>query len=247
MKTRPESSSWKSSSFCVSGLKAWRGKPPQRGPSCRCRKIGVDYYRFATEHSNDGAVIIRGDERLYFNRKYMELMGYDNPEELASLPVFSGVHPDDANRVKEYARRRQQGESANQQYECRLIKKDGEIISVEVSSSLIMYQGQTASLGYIRDITERRLAQEALLKSEDMYRNLAETAYDVIATVDLDGIITYINKACRELAGGLDLVGMTMRNLIPKDTVPGPSGNAGRPPPGFCQMRSYGMAGHIAL
>jgi len=179
-----------------------------------------DYYRFAIEHANDGVVILRDEQCLYFNRQYMELLGYDNREDLVSRPAFAGVHPDDAETVREYARKRQRGEPVDRQYECRIVRKDGRVLNVEISSSLISYQGQPASLGYVRDITERKLAEDALRRSEDMYRNLAETAHDIIVTVNLDGIVTYGNRACAELCGGMDVAGTAMRDLIPPETVP---------------------------
>jgi PAS domain S-box-containing protein len=179
-----------------------------------------DYYRFAIEHANDGVVILRGEQCLYFNQQYMELLGYDDPDELAERPAFTGVHPDDAEMVRTFARKRQMGEPVKRQYECRVVRKDGKIRNVEISSSLISYQGQPASLGYVRDITERKTAEDALRRSEDMYRNLAETAHDVIITIDLDGIVTYNNRACTEVCGGMSVVGMAMKDLIPPETVP---------------------------
>ncbi|OPY86811.1 MAG: Blue-light-activated protein [Syntrophaceae bacterium PtaU1.Bin231] len=194
----------------------------EKGPAAEtAATVGSDdYYRFATEHANDGVVIMSGETRLYFNRKYMELLGYDDPDVLTALPAYVHVHPDDVGTVREHARRRQRGEPVPRQYEARLIRKNGDVVHVEISSSLITYQGQNASLGYVRDITARKRAEEALLRSEDMYRNLAETASDVILTTDLDGVITYINRAGREFSGGRDVVGMAMQDFLSRETVP---------------------------
>ena len=56
-------------------------------------------------------------------------------------------------------------------------------------------------LAIIRDVTERRLAEEAKLLSEERYRELFENAYDMVYTQDLSGKITSINKAAERVLG----------------------------------------------
>lgn len=56
-------------------------------------------------------------------------------------------------------------------------------------------------LAIIRDVTERRLAEEGKRISEDRYRELFENAYDMVYTHDLAGSITSINKAAERIVG----------------------------------------------
>jgi len=55
--------------------------------------------------------------------------------------------------------------------------------------------------GLIEDITERKLAEEALKRSERQYRLLAENATDMIARLTLSGTYIYVSPACRRLLG----------------------------------------------
>ena len=56
-------------------------------------------------------------------------------------------------------------------------------------------------LAIIRDVTERRLAEESKRASEERYRELFENAYDLVYTHDLTGKITSINKAAERIMG----------------------------------------------
>ena len=55
--------------------------------------------------------------------------------------------------------------------------------------------------GSLQDITERKTAQEELIRSEERYRELVENAHDIIYTQDLHGNYTSINKAAERITG----------------------------------------------
>ncbi len=176
-------------------------------------------YMAVVEGSNDGVAIVRGDKRLYCNRRYMELLGYAHPGELADKPLFYTVHPGDRERLTDYARRRQRGEDVPSRYELRLVKKDGSIIFVELSSTLIVYDGKPASLAFIRDITGRKMMEEELTqyrnhleqvvaertsmveKSEKRYRDLVENALTGIYLSTPAGELLYVNDTLRSMLG----------------------------------------------
>jgi diguanylate cyclase (GGDEF)-like protein/PAS domain S-box-containing protein len=143
-------------------------------------------YRTAIENSNDGVVITREGMHVYVNHKFLEIFGYSDPEEILNKSIADTphMHPDDLERIAEWNRRRLRGETVPSRYEHKAIHKDGRTIYVELSSTRIMYQGKAASLTYIRDITERRNAEEALRWKTTFLEALVDSSHDGILILD---------------------------------------------------------------
>jgi two-component system cell cycle sensor histidine kinase/response regulator CckA len=117
-------------------------------------------YRTAIEHSNDGVSMIQGDRHVYVNQRFADIHGYESPEELIGKPLDELVHPDDLQRVRDLALRRQKGELSAQRYELKAIRKDGTPVYLENSVTKTFYHGEVVSLSYLRDITERKRVEE---------------------------------------------------------------------------------------
>jgi signal transduction histidine kinase len=83
------------------------------------------------------------------------------------------VHPDDRPLVKKYREKRLRGEKVPAEYESKGLKKNGDIIWVMRSFSQITYKGRPAISGIVADISKRRRAEEALLKSDKELRVLS--------------------------------------------------------------------------
>ena len=152
-------------------------------------------YRIAIEHSNDGVGILKGDRHAYVNRRFLEIFGYDKAEEILDKNIYVTVDPEDRERVMAINRRRQKGESAPSRYEFKGIRKDGSPIYIEVSATGITFQGEPASLVYLRDITERKLALDKLRDSEIRYRTLFESANSAILIIKGECVVDCNKKA----------------------------------------------------
>lgn len=149
----------------------------QRKLAEQALKESEERYRIAIEHSNDGVSIIQDDRIQYVNRKFVEMFEYDSYEEVIGRPIFITVHPDDIEMVKDMNIKRRLGEKIPTRYEFKGITKRGKIIYVEVSAASITYKGQSVYLVYLRDVTERKLAHDALIKSHKELEglNMAKT------------------------------------------------------------------------
>jgi PAS domain S-box-containing protein len=131
-----------------------------------------DRYRTAVEHSNDGIAIIQGGKHVYVNTRFVEMFEYSKPEEIVGLPVVFNVHPDDRERVLSISDQRQQGEPAPLCYEFKGVTRTGAIIHIEVSATNMTYGGKPVSFVYLRDITDRKRAEEALIESRNELERL---------------------------------------------------------------------------
>lgn len=81
------------------------------------------------------------------------------------------------------------------------LHSDGHEIQLELSFAEYNKVGRRFFTSVIRDITERKVAQEALMESEARFRDLFENANDLIYTHDLKGNFTSINRAGEIITG----------------------------------------------
>ena len=129
-------------------------------------------YRIAIEHSNDAVAIIHNDIHQYVNRRFVEMFEYSSPEEITGRSFSLTVHPDDLSKVGNINLRRRSGEPVPSRYEFKGITKNNRTFYVEVSAANITYRNVPAYLVYLRDITDRKQAEEALIQSRNALEGL---------------------------------------------------------------------------
>ncbi|MFH0728821.1 MAG: PAS domain S-box protein [Pseudomonadota bacterium] len=129
-------------------------------------------YRDLVERANDGIVVILPDTRVqYANPMIAELTGY-SVESLTGSSFVGYVHESDREFIKERFNHRVQHQTIPAKTETRLLRKDGSPIDVELNAGIIAFQGKPAVLVFIRDITERKKAENEIKHA----REIAETA-----------------------------------------------------------------------
>ncbi len=93
------------------------------------------------------------------------------------------------------------GEDVPAQYEVKLLRKDGSSFEGEINARVVSLETEPGVQVWVRDITERKLAEAALRESEEKYRNIIENIEEAYYEVDLTGYFTFLNDAAVQTLG----------------------------------------------
>jgi len=121
-------------------------------------------YRRLVQDSIDGIAIVQGIEITFANRAILEMFGYESEEEMVGHPFTDSVSPEYRQLLVERAYARHNGEKVPHRYEFKALRKDGSEFDAEISIGRITYQGSAASQAVVRNISERKRAEEAVQK-----------------------------------------------------------------------------------
>lgn len=162
------------------------------------------------------------DPRLEYISENINQFGYTPADFLTGEVLFKDiVHPDDQERVRQEIEGYAEADVEEYTMLYRCLTKDGRVRWVEDQTSVVRDdQGNKAhNQGVLFDITERKLAEDALKKSEEKYRRIVETAAEGFVLMDEDLVITDVNEAYCRLIGYSreELIGMTTFDLASED------------------------------
>jgi len=168
-------------------------------------------FRDLAEKSMVGIYLYQDGLFRYVNSEFAETLGCAPEEIVDRLGLKEIIHPEDLPLVEENNRKRLQGEESALRYEFRARTRDGRIKNVEIYGSLTVYRGKPALIGTALDITDRRKAEEDLVRLSIAVQQAAEN----IIITDRDGVIQYVNPAFEKITGYTvaEAIGRTPRLL----------------------------------
>jgi PAS domain S-box-containing protein len=149
------------------------------------------------EAVNDAIAVhdIRTFQFIDINQRFTEMFGY-TLEEIQNGGLGLLAVGDRNYREEDVLQGfREASVGRSQIYEALAQRKTGERIWMEVSLKRGRLQGQERLLALIRDITDRKQAEEELRESERKYRTLFESSHDALLMIDEDGIFDCNQKA----------------------------------------------------
>ncbi len=171
-------------------------------------------FRLISDNATDMiAVVDMEGRRIYNSSSYQTVLGY-SPEELRGSSSLDEIHPDDREQVKRAAEEsRTTGVGQTLQY--RIRHKNGTWRVLESTASVIHNaKGNPEKLVIVnRDITERKLAVEALRLADADFRSIVENAPYGIYRTNSEGQLFRVNPALQKILGYDDSAELLNANL----------------------------------
>ena len=162
-------------------------------------------YRLVVEESLQGIMIAQGmPTRIVFaNAAMSRILGYsvEEFESLSPQEVMNLAYVENRESFFNRFRDRLMGKQREASYDFRAVRKDGSIVWMRASSSLIHFNGQPAIQAFFLEIDERKKAEDTLRESEARYRELANSMPNIVYESDITGKVDYINERALEIAG----------------------------------------------
>lgn len=167
-------------------------------------RISEEMFRSNFENAAIGMVML--DHKGHFskvNNKLCNILGYTN-KELIKLDFKDIIHPDDLADSDALFRKLFKGERLYSNMEERCLHKEGHVVYVDLSISVINGENNKPSyfIAQIADISHKILAQQELKESLSKLKSIIDdiTQVSIIGT-DPDGLITTFNKGAENLLG----------------------------------------------
>ena len=170
-------------------------------------------FRKIFESANDCVLYLSKSGRILdVNRKAMEVFGRSKKELLGKhFAKVGAISPGDIPKLLTAFSDGLAGKPAT--LDVRIKGKKGQEIFLEGSASLTKIDDEAVTVVIARDVTQRKMVEEALKESEQKLREIIDTSPDAIVWTDTTGKITLVNSK------GSELTGFSKKELVGKSFI----------------------------
>ena len=160
-----------------------------------------DRYKGLVKYSPDAILINRDNRIVFVNEAGLVLFGATRRDQLLGTSPFDLFHPECHSFVKQRMTRLCGDHESLAMAEERIVRLDGTIVDVEVVASSFLDRGERAIHLILRDITERKQAQQTLRDHEQQLKLITDTAPVYIVQCDTHVRYKFVNKPFAERHG----------------------------------------------
>jgi len=177
-----------------------------------------DLLRGILEMANDGIAVIQDEEVVFANEAFVKMLEHD-PEAVEGLFIDDLIDPLERRYHPEKLQAFIGEKKGRDRFHTRMQRKDGELISVDVSTNAFMFHDSPAIVAIIRDVTKSLSLKEAAEESETRFRGLYDSSPLAIFTLSPKGVIQDVNEATEKLLGyeAKNMVGLNIKAFITED------------------------------
>lgn len=147
-------------------------------------------FRNLAEKSPNMIFINQGGKIVYVNKACEEIMGYSRQEYCSpDFQFLDLIVPESRKEIAARFKLHGQGQEIAP-YESVLLTKEGRRLNAIHATRLINYEGQTAILGIVTDVTDRKRAEDAQARRVAELRMLNEISQKITSVLDMDSVLT---------------------------------------------------------
>ncbi|MDQ1333469.1 MAG: hypothetical protein QG552_419 [Thermodesulfobacteriota bacterium] len=174
-------------------------------------------YRVLVEESFDGVFVQKGPKIIFANGRLHQMLGYEDGE-LLGQDHWQVYHPEFQEITRKRAEARMRGEKVPSHYEVKLGRRDGSWFYGEIAVRVIEFDEEPGIQVWVKDIHERKQAEQALQESEQKMRAIFLASPVGIGLV-IDRTLNWANETMYRLAGydQGELWGQSARSLYPDE------------------------------
>ena len=182
-------------------------------------KENEEKYRQLVDNSPDAIFIYVDGKIVFANRESLRLLAAADQGELIGKPVLGFVHPDSRSLVMERMQKATGEGVVLPLAEEKFIRLDGSEVEAEVVALAVRYENKPAVQLIIREITERKKSEKALMRSEERLREVLENSLDATYKSDLQtNRYDYMSPVYSQLTGFAmdEILTMSVEDLMEK-------------------------------
>ncbi|MDO8870684.1 MAG: PAS domain S-box protein [Methanobacteriaceae archaeon] len=163
----------------------------------------LERFRTLLDQTNDAIFLVEVSSFLLtdLNQSAYKQLGY-SAKELIKTSIIDIVAPEDRQKfINIFSSPEHPISKEKLKFKAFFIKKDNELMPMEVSTRMVYFSGILYSVMVARDIRDRIAAEKALKESEDYYRTIFENTGSATVILEKDTIISRVNTGFETLTG----------------------------------------------
>jgi len=159
----------------------------------------IEKYSAIVEKAKDGVVIIQDGICKYANQSVTDIFGYTQ-KELIGKSIFEKLAPADRELLEKRYQIRLTNKKVPPVYVATVLDKNKKAKTVEISASIIQYEGSPADLALIRDLTDRQIISNKMKEMNRQIERFAQITAALVLVEDAEDFLDYVAQAVVDIS-----------------------------------------------